>query len=509
MRDVPSQTPPRGMEPFASSASAAASALLDDDAPPRQGEDFLFHLYRGSELLEDNRAREAKDELSRAFALDPDDPKVVGLLATACFRLGQYSEALKLFEQLRAIGENDATLSLNLSLCYLKTSQLTLAMSELESLTSSIPDHRRAWGYLGLVYERLALFDKAEHAFTLSGHVQLAARMATRRRDVNEVKSNQPLPAAPAMGDSAAPELDGGQFSFAMADPQHDGVPSARASRGTVAPQPWGRAHQDAAHVPIVGSVPSGPRRPTLMARAPEVSFTHATKVPPPPRQMEDVALLPDYRGPSRTFSQRFSGDLAPLSPDFPPEPGVVVSAGTVAYVTVDPEHGFYVAQSAVKVVVGRPKATLATRKTGEEPLGGFARPFVHYREQGKLVVYPSDGARMFRFLVGATQPAFFIAHNVLGFEGDLAHEAGEVHKGALSLLQFKGAGTVIAEVARDAMAIELAEESDRVLVRREQILGWTGRLGPAPVTGEDGHTVQRGLYAFSGVGTVLVLVGS
>lgn len=501
---MPSQSPPRGTERPLNPPGVGASTdggFLDDERP-RQGEDFLFHLYRGSELLEDNRIREAKDELARAFAIDSEDPKVTGLLATACFRLGQYSEALRLFEQLRSMGESDETLSLNLSLCYLKTSQLTLAMSELESLTGANPDHKRAWGYLGLVYERLALFDKAERAFTLSGHVQLAARMAARRRDVSEVQSHAPPVRSGDKSDSAAPELDGGQFSFQMAEPHGDVLAHSR-SRGTVAPQPWVKAE---AHVPILGSVPSGPRRPTLMAKAPDVGFGHATKVPPPPRPMEEN-LIPYYAGPSRTFSQRFSGDLAPLAPEFTSEPGVTVASGAIAYITIDPESGFYVAQSAVKVVVGKPKASLASRKTGEEPLGGFARPFVHYRGEGKLVVYPEDGSKLFRFSVGAT-PAFFIASHVLGFEGELVHEAGDVHKGALSLLQFKGKGTVLAEVGRDAMAIDLAGDSERVLVRREQILGWLGRLGPTAVTGEDGYTVQRGLYAFSGTGTVFVLVG-
>ena len=46
-------------------------------------EDFLFHLYRGSELLEDNRVGEAKEELERALAFQPQDVEGQGLLG-AC-----------------------------------------------------------------------------------------------------------------------------------------------------------------------------------------------------------------------------------------------------------------------------------------------------------------------------------------------------------------------------------------------------------------------------------------
>jgi hypothetical protein len=48
-------------------------AEFGSSAPPSSrdvaGEDFLFHLYRGSELLQDNRVHEAKTELEQALAL--------------------------------------------------------------------------------------------------------------------------------------------------------------------------------------------------------------------------------------------------------------------------------------------------------------------------------------------------------------------------------------------------------------------------------------------------------
>ena len=52
------------------------------------GEDFLFHLYRGSELLQDNHVEQAKEELERALKLQPRDSEGQGLLGVVYFRLG-------------------------------------------------------------------------------------------------------------------------------------------------------------------------------------------------------------------------------------------------------------------------------------------------------------------------------------------------------------------------------------------------------------------------------------
>ena len=61
-------------------------------------EDFLFHLYRGSELLQENRVREAKEELERALSFQPRDAEGQGLLGVVYFRLGMYPRAISIYE---------------------------------------------------------------------------------------------------------------------------------------------------------------------------------------------------------------------------------------------------------------------------------------------------------------------------------------------------------------------------------------------------------------------------
>src|SRR3954454_21001081 len=99
----------------------------DPPAPPSShevaGEDFLFHLYRGSELLQDNRVHEAKEELEQALRLQPRDAKGQDLLAVVYFRLGLYPRSIEIYEELYREFPRDAALTQNLSLCYLKTGQ--------------------------------------------------------------------------------------------------------------------------------------------------------------------------------------------------------------------------------------------------------------------------------------------------------------------------------------------------------------------------------------------------
>src|SRR5580658_8342421 len=140
-------------------------------------EDFLFHLYRGSELLQDNRVLEAKEELEQALTLQPRDPKGQDLLAVVYFRIGHYPRAIQIYEQLKRDNPRDPSLKLNLALCYLKTGQAQAARTELEDVVRLHPTHKRAWGYLGLAHERLGDLLKAVSAFERAGHAQMARRV--------------------------------------------------------------------------------------------------------------------------------------------------------------------------------------------------------------------------------------------------------------------------------------------------------------------------------------------
>src|SRR5450432_986611 len=103
-------------------------------AAPDATEDFLFHLYRGSELLQDNRVHDAKAELEQALNLQPSDPKGQDLLGIVYFRLGLYPRAIAIYEQLIKLHPDALEPRINLALSYLKTGQPAQARFELEKV---------------------------------------------------------------------------------------------------------------------------------------------------------------------------------------------------------------------------------------------------------------------------------------------------------------------------------------------------------------------------------------
>ncbi|WP_437784769.1 tetratricopeptide repeat protein [Sorangium sp. So ce1097] len=152
----------------------------DDPRPPTRevaAEEFLFHLHRGSELLQDNRVHAAKAELERALSLQPSDPKGQDLLGIVYFRLGLYPRAIAIYERLIQAHPEAVEPRINLALSYLKTGQPAQARSELEKALEQNPKHQRAWGYLGLAFQRMGDYERASHAFAAGGHDAMARRL--------------------------------------------------------------------------------------------------------------------------------------------------------------------------------------------------------------------------------------------------------------------------------------------------------------------------------------------
>src|SRR5689334_23918703 len=114
----------------------------DDPRPSTRevaAEEFLFHLHRGSELLQDNRDHDAKAELEHALSLQPSDPKGQDLLGIVYFRLGLYPRAIAIFERLIQLHPEALEPRINLALSYLKTGQPSQARFELERVVEQNP----------------------------------------------------------------------------------------------------------------------------------------------------------------------------------------------------------------------------------------------------------------------------------------------------------------------------------------------------------------------------------
>lgn len=171
-------------------------------------EDFLYHLYRGGELLASGKNLEARDELERAYHLKPHNQKAQNLLGLVYFKLGLLDRAIEIYDRLVQDNPADPTLRINLGLVYLKAGQISDAIAQLEAAIAEIPDHPKALNYLGLAYAQAQSHEKARSAFARAGNPAMALKMEHALKDVavelakqheltEESKALRPAPQAP------------------------------------------------------------------------------------------------------------------------------------------------------------------------------------------------------------------------------------------------------------------------------------------------------------------------
>ena len=485
---------PEGGETESRRLTPSIGLSPESDRPDEAAnEDFLFHLYRGSELLQDNRAHEAKEELERALHLQPHDTKGQDLLAVVYFRLGLYPRAIAIYEQLRRSSPRDPALLLNLALCYLKTGQAALARRDLEILLAVNPAHTRAWGYLGLACERLGALADAERAFEQGGHGQMARRMADRR-----LSQAPPVPMAAPSSPSrevrdvvaaAFEELDAGELSFELAQPASDSSDEKERSPDGWSPVELGQMkpndHPSSGRsvdttkpdtkdgpppvaLPQLGGL-AGAHRNTLMIGV------------PPPQADEDLAALsrlpsgapasividesgtPSIRRPvvavppTRDVDPRAAMGKRTLPPPpprpssvppppvkaltrdsivlFPASGSVVIHPSGIALVKTALATGFAARLEAVRASSNALTMKLLERqakgKSTGESFGGTSSPVVHASGEGQLVLAPRHGRRLSSFTLGDEDDMCFVREEVLlGFDGALAFENGRLATG-------------------------------------------------------------------------------
>jgi Flp pilus assembly protein TadD len=420
-------------------------------AAPQLGEEFLFHLYRGSELLKEDHVYEAKGELERALSLQPKDVEGQSLLGIVYFRLGHYPRAIQIYEELIRVRPDEIAPRVNLALCHLKTGQLREARAQLEEIVQNRPDHARAWGYLGLVHQRLGDFEKASIAFERAGRPHLAARVRSA--------------AAPSA--ETSPATDSG------------GVEEIGQDHASAAPSvpPPAEPAQDAP--------PPSQHRPSMRVVTPGTRV----RVPVPLGQAAREALLV-----------------------FPERPRVVVHEEGPVLVRVD--RAFHARTDAVRASLPDPAAsfrwTVLRRRgrgpVGDEPVGGVATPFGTLEGSGRLVLGAPEPFVPFASSLDG-EPFYVREERLLGFDGGLEHEAGRmaVAEGEYSnVLHLSGVGFVVLAVRGPMHGIEVLPERP-VRVRTARLLGWVGRLLARPVPPEEAPAALRDTIGLSGSGIVLM----
>jgi hypothetical protein len=487
-------------------SSRSAKKLSDSEAPPSSnfdGEDFLYHLYRGSELLQDNCVPQAKEELERALKLQPADTEGQGLLGVVYFRLGLYPRAIGIYEEIIKTCPNEVSPRVNLGLCYLKTGQSHMARDVLEEVVQRVPDHLRAWGYLGLTFERLGELAQAERAFDKAGQPNLARRMQrllaeqaqARQEPVDPERVEVRLAAA-----DAVQELDGREGGFSRAHEQDEGDP-IRSGR-------WRAVEPGDASVP---PLPKLRRAPSLVGRlGPAVpTITDASElmrdsVPPP------AALRPppSMRAPVATSGAlALEGGLA-----FPDPPAKVLIHGTRVGTCVTSE-GFSARSDVLSNVIGAVKGlapvALMRRMRGREtnePFGAGSSLWHSYEGAARAVILAGRD-RMLWALELADEFVYVREGSLLAFESTVRYENGRLAAGGrepVAMVQLSGSGFAVLETHGPVSALTVAQDA-QATARVDDVIGWTGRLLGQAVATDASPGRLPGAVAFTGEGALLL----
>ncbi|HEV8247655.1 MAG TPA: tetratricopeptide repeat protein [Polyangiaceae bacterium] len=481
------------VRPIPSAAGSDNEPEADSTAHPAfDGEDFLYHLYRGSELLQDSYIEEAKEELERALRMQPRDIEGQGLLGVVYFRLGLYPRAIEIYEEIIRAVPNDITPRVNLGLCYIKTGQHVPAREVLEEVIVRDPQHLRGWGYLGLVFERLGEYEKAQAAFEKAAQPHLARRMQLILEELRTSPS-EPPPEQDEMRRAAADaveELDAEEAApFSHADSRVAAEPP-RAGR-------W-RAHEPGQETVPPRSQP--PRRPSLVGR-----FGPAVPSVPPPEELSEPPPAHASLPPSSLVH------AAALEP--PTQGRTAVHHGAVVIVRV--EVGIAVRHSALVALSHDEKpfkrAPVLRRSRGretEEAFGGGAGWSL--LEGTGFLTLSAQHERTITLLDLKGEFVYLREGAVLGFDASLRYENGRLPGSAndpVPMVQFSGQGLLILESESPPSSVLVSGERPLVL-RADRVLGWTGRLLAHPVEPDASPTHTVGFVTFTGDGAVLLDVG-
>lgn len=471
------------------------------------GEDFLFHLYRGSELLQDNCVSEAKEELERALRFQPSDASGQGLLGIVYFRLGMYPRAIGIYEELIRNFPHEISPKVNLALCYLKTGQQHQARDVLEEVIHREPDHKRAWGYYGLALERLGEYGKAQVAFEHAGQPQLARRMQNR---IDQVA----IELEPAEGEQ---QLDEVRLAAAVAVQELEAhapfipAPEEAGELEPVRSRRWRAVEPGEEVVPAAprpSRPPAGPTRVGLSLPA----VSEPMELPPASRRPTvepPVPIVP----PHETIPGSPSALVAQVAVGVPDPSERLVIKGSVAVVRI--EVGFAIRNEALRAV--QPDAgsfvrsALRRRMRGratEEPFGGPATPWTLLEGTGTAVLATARERTVAALELGG-EFVYLREARLLGFDSSARYENGRLPAPAqepapIVIVQLSGRGIVLVESERPLRALVVTTEK-RVIVRSESVAGWTGRMLAQPLTADDSPTHAHGFVSFSGDGAVLL----
>jgi uncharacterized protein (AIM24 family) len=194
----------------------------------------------------------------------------------------------------------------------------------------------------------------------------------------------------------------------------------------------------------------------------------------------------------------------------FPDEEPVLLHPSGVALVQTRPDRGFAARLESVRLAKGPLATVVLPRRTRDremtEVLGGVGSPLVSVNGMAEIVLGPRPGHHLIPLAVH-DELAFVREDVLLGFELRLAYENGRLaidDTEPLPIVQLRGTGSLILELVAGFVTVDTTA-GQPVLVRREWIVGWIGRIVPRALPTAEAPAGQRGLVSFNGEGTVLM----
>ena len=468
-------------------------------------------LTEARELLGKGDPAQAKALLGEARELTGNDVRVLNLLALACFQLGQLEEALGLYRRVEGALPRSANAKVNLALVLIKTGRHAEAPPLLERALTIEPDHRRAWGYLGIALEQLEQYEEAERAL-LAGHFAAAASQLRERHALGTREASQEFSAASTR--AAMPEM---RYKKRTLPPQ---VPSGNDAPplptvGITQLRRFNTTLRPPEFIAQTTVAPPRDRHPPASAEpVEEIPPAVAASAPPPPAPSSSSTLHGEGTTPKppRPIVPLLDAALAALL--LPPsEASVGVHASGLVIVNLASsgitEAGFAARLDCVQAAVGtlqpHPVPHRDPRRDPLAPPPFAASPLARFVGTGQLVLRPRPGTRLMPLQMDA-DVAFLREALVVGFDHSLVVDLGRVktHPGqSLSLVRFRGDGVVVLELLRSFLTFDVRADQ-RLTLRTDTLVGWLGLLAPEPAESWFPGAPAPEFVTFSGEGTVL-----
>jgi hypothetical protein len=479
---------------------------------------FLENLTKGKSLLDQGQYEEAIVYLERAYHIKPDDIKVLNMLGTAYFKADRLDKAEEIYDILARKNPNVPVLHSNLGMIRLKKQDWEGAEMAFQRVIELQPDNKRAYGYLGLIYEQQGLLEQAlrfyERAEAEGPAERVRARLQALRSttavpteepiDEADIVTAEPLaarapePPPPAVKPTPPPPSEPVASWSGLPPTPPEPAPTDTMTRPL---EEVIRALQSQP-MPWESSPPPPPRPEAPVPPSPEAIPTSA-----PPTVPEEATPLPPE--PIPTDREQVPTETRPLGPETaiaPPIEATPPISAEPTPTTPSPEPSPLLGQEPTPTTPWPSPEAMAQIPTGYPTHLG-----IYGREQ--LYVYPPLGSERFLLLephlleVVLLGRILFRVGSLVGYSGDLRFEVVDIPNGP-PVVMAQGSGLMFLAYERRLIhLLSLTEETLCVAMPRFLVAEATLRIQPRVITESDNRTFAY--IEISGTGTVGFVIRS